>query len=87
MNFISRKIGFGEGRVVARFVHLARIVLVQLVRVLGRYLQLTERLGDRFAERHEHPFKQIERFAFIFVQRVFLCISAQADTLAEVVQR
>ena len=54
---------------------------------LARELDMHELAGHRLAQARQHVLEQREALALIFVQRVALAIAAQADDLAEMLER
>ena len=72
--------------------HLAPVVVLLGARhqVAGRRVQLHFEMGKRsrhrLAQPGQHGVEECEGFLLVFVQRVLLRISAQADALAQVVQ-
>ena len=54
---------------------------------LPRELDMHELAGHRLAQAREHVLEQREALALIFVQRVALAVAAQADDLAQMLER
>ena len=55
--------------------------------LLARKLDMHELAGHRLAQARQHVLEQREALALIFVQRVALAIAAQANDLAEMLER
>ena len=80
----------GESGVAAGLLHLRRAPLrhgrVLLVRPGHPQLHMAEQLGGLLPEAREHVLEHLERLGLVFVERVTLAVSPEADPLAEVVE-